>query len=287
MTIEQLIPVVFQISMGLIMFCVALRANLRNVGYLIERPGLLVRSLLAMNVIMPLFAVALALLFEFRPALEVAFVALALSPVPPFLPTRQLKAGGAPRYIVGLLTLTSLLSIVFVPAVVGLLGWLLSRSIHVSSSAVARIVILTVLAPLAFAVLVRLLAPSLVERIPRPLTIFAMALLALVCVPVLLAEWRAILALIGDLTLVAMAIFVFAGLAIGHVLGGPNPDDRTVLALSTATRHPAVALAIAHDAPDQRGVLGGVLLMLIVGALASGPYVKWRTRSRTIAGALR
>jgi hypothetical protein len=83
MTIEQLIPVVFQISMGLIMFCVALRANLRNVGYLIERPGLLVRSLLAMNVIMPLFAVALALLFEFRPALEVAFVALALSPVPP------------------------------------------------------------------------------------------------------------------------------------------------------------------------------------------------------------
>ena len=79
-TIEQLIPLGLQVSMGLIMFCVALRANLRNVGYLVQRPGLLVRSLLAMNVLMPVFAVALALLFEFRPALEVAFVALALEP---------------------------------------------------------------------------------------------------------------------------------------------------------------------------------------------------------------
>jgi BASS family bile acid:Na+ symporter len=287
MTIAQLIPLVMQISMGLIMFCVALRASLRNVGYLVHRPSLLVRSLLAMNVIMPIFAVMLALLFEFRPALKVAFVALALSPVPPFLPTRELQAGGAPSYIVGLLTLTSLLSIVFVPAAVALLAWLLSRPVQVSSSAVAWIVILTVLAPLAAAILVKRLAPSLAERIPRPLTILAMALLVLVCVPVLLGEWRAILALIGDFTLVAMAIFVVVGLAVGHLLGGPSPEDRTVLALSTATRHPAVALAIAHDAADQKGVLGAVLLMLIVGGLVSGPYVKWRRRSHAEASAVR
>jgi BASS family bile acid:Na+ symporter len=46
-------------------------------------------------------------------------------------------------------------------------------------------------------------------------------------------------------TALIIAAVAAIGLAIGHWLGGPNPDDRTVLALSTASRHPAIALAAA------------------------------------------
>jgi BASS family bile acid:Na+ symporter len=85
--------------------------------------------------------------------------------------------------------------------------------------------------------------------------------------------------LTGDGTIIALAAFVLVGLAVGHLLGGPDPEDRTVLALSTASRHPGVALAIAHATfPEQQLVLAAVLLYLLVSALVSMLYLAWRRR---------
>ena len=62
-------------------------------------------------------------------------------------------------------------------------------------------------------------------------------------------------------------------------LGGPDPDDRAVLALATASRHPGVALAIASaNFPGQTLVPAAVLWYLIVSALVSIPYLTWRQR---------
>ena len=36
--------------------------------------------------------------------------------------------------------------------------------------------------------------------------------------------------------MVALVVLLLA-VAIGHVLGGPHPDDRTALAIACATRH--------------------------------------------------
>ncbi len=94
--------------------------------------------------------------------------------------------------------------------------------------------------------------------------------------------WRAafseIWAAVGNGTVLAIVIFTVAGLAIGHVLGGPDPDHSAVLALSTACRHPAMALAIATTAiPDQR--FGAtILLYLLVNIVAGLPYIVWQRR---------
>ena len=278
MTLAQLIPLALQSSIAILLFCIALKSSFRDITRLLDRPGLLGRSFLAMNVIMPLFAVVLALAFEFNNALKVAFIALAIGPVPPILPQKELKAGGTSSYIIGLLAVTSVVSIVLVPATVELLGRVLERPAHVSPVTVAEIVMRSMIAPLVAGVVFRRLAPSAAHRIARPLSRFANVLLVIAAVPVLIAQWPAIASLIGDFTLVAIIAFVLVGLAVGHLLGGPDPDDRTVLALSTATRHPAVALAILHNAPDQKAVMAAVLLVVIVGGIASVPYVKWRTR---------
>ena len=76
-------------------------------------------------------------------------------------------------------------------------------------------------------------------------------------------------ALIGNGNVLAIVIFNVAGLAIGHVLGGPNRDHSIVLALATACRHPAIALSLAAaNFPDQR--FGAtILLYLIVSAIVS------------------
>jgi BASS family bile acid:Na+ symporter len=278
MTLAQLIPLALQSSIAILLFCIALKSSWRDISRLLDRPGLLGRSFLAMNVIMPIFAVMLAVAFKFNDALEIAFIALAIAPVPPILPKKELKAGGTSSYIIGLLAVTSLASIVLVPATVELLARIFDRPAHVSPGAVARIVLTSMIVPLAAGVVFRRLAPFTADRIATPLSRFANVLLVIAAVPVLIGGWPAIVSLIGNFTLAAIIVYVVVGLAIGHLLGGPDPDDRTVLALSTATRHPAVALAILHNAPDQKTVMAAVLLVVIVGAIASLPYVTWRHR---------
>ncbi|HSW21385.1 MAG TPA: hypothetical protein VLJ62_01335, partial [Burkholderiaceae bacterium] len=83
MTLAQLIPIALQLSMAIVIFCVALNAHFDDVSYLLSRSGLLLRSLVSMLVVMPAFAIGLALAFDLNHAVEIAMVASALSPVPP------------------------------------------------------------------------------------------------------------------------------------------------------------------------------------------------------------
>ena len=85
-------------------------------------------------------------------------------------------------------------------------------------------------------------------------------------------------------TVLSLATFALAGLIIGHVLGGPEPDNRPVLALATVSRHPAVALAIAHaNFPEQRLAVAEVFLYLMLSGILSALYLSWikRRRERT------
>jgi BASS family bile acid:Na+ symporter len=66
---------------------------------------------------------------------------------------------------------------------------------------------------------------------------------------------------------------------VGHLFGEPDPDSRVVLALSTACRHPALALAIAGaNFPDERRVLAAILLYLLLNVLLTIPYIKWQRK---------
>src|SRR5688572_20398514 len=280
MSVAQVILLALQLSIALAVVSVGMRATLADVGWLLRRPMLLARSIIAMNVILPLVAVAVVLLFDLHPALRVAIVALSVSPVPPILPGKQTKAGGTSEYIVALLVVMSLVSIVFIPSALEVLRQMFVQSAHVpEAGAIALIVVKSVLGPLAVGMIVRALAPQFADRVAHPLGRFATILLLVAFVPVVFKAWGSIVALIGDFSLVAIATITLVGLGVGHLLGGPDADDRTVLAISTATRHPGVAIAIANvSAPNQDGVLAAVLLYLLAGAVFSIPYVKWRQR---------
>jgi BASS family bile acid:Na+ symporter len=53
------------------------------------------------------------------------------------------------------------------------------------------------------------------------------------------------------------------------------------LALSTASRHPAIALAIAKgNFPDEPYLAATIVLYLLVATVVAVPYVKWRRRSQ-------
>jgi BASS family bile acid:Na+ symporter len=148
---------------------------------------------------------------------------------------------------------------------------------------VLRIVATTIVVPLLIGVAIRSLMPALAARVQPAINSIAMVLLVAALIPVLLSQWPAIRSLIGDGTLLAIVAATLMGLVVGHVLGGPRPEDRSVLALATASRHPAVAMAIASASnPDEKLVPAAVLLALVIGAVASAPYVAWRRKSQRL-----
>jgi len=139
---------------------------------------------------------------------------------------------------------------------------------------------ITVLGPTLAGVVVRRLAPNLAGRIAEPLGKVASVLLLAGLALIFAKAAPAMLAQLGDGTLLAIVAFLVLGLLVGHLLGGPTPGDRSVLALATASRHPGVALAIAQlTFPAEKSVLAALLLYLLAGLVVTLPYVGWRRKA--------
>jgi BASS family bile acid:Na+ symporter len=102
----------------------------------------------------------------------------------------------------------------------------------------------------------------------------------LACAVVLVAgTWSLMASVFRRGTVTAIVLISLAGLAAGHLLGGPDEDDRTVLAHATVSRHPGVAIIVA-SLTDQQLAPIGVLLAVLVSAIAVMPYTRWRKRRR-------
>ena len=66
---------------------------------------------------------------------------------------------------------------------------------------------------------------------------------------------------------------------IGHLLGGPDRGDRTVLALSSSMRHPAIAIALAQaNFSHEPLAVPAILLYTIVALVVRVPYTKLSVR---------
>ncbi len=278
MTPQQWILLALNASIVVTVFGYGVHTTLDDVLYVVRRPAQLLRSLIAMFVLMPLLSFGIDWAFELRPEIEVVLIALALSPIPPLLPNKETKAGGSASYGLGLLVTVAVLSIVIVPFGLWLTGQVFHREMTAPGT-VAWLILRTVILPLAVGMVLGGLLKDKAERMLKPVRLVANLLIAVIGVAIIALSWSSIAQLVGNGTLIALAVFVLVGLAVGQWLGGPLPRDRTVLALSTASRHPGIALAIATaNHPDGKGITAAVLLYLLVSIVLSLPYVKWRQR---------
>lgn len=283
MSLANLISLLLQLSIMLSVFAIALKATFSDATYLFRRPGQLVRALVSMNVVMPLFALAVGATFNLNAPLKIALVALSVSPIPPILPNKALKAGGKEDYTIGLLAATAVLAIIFIPLTMELFKLITAVPLQMTAGAVAMLVLTSMLAPLFAGILFRAIFPRVAERAAKPAGLVATIILIVSFLPILFTSIRAILTLVGDGTLFVLGSFALIGLLAGHLLGGPEPENRPVLALATASRHPAVAMAIAHaNFPDQKLAGALVLVYLVVSGLLSAPYLNWIKRVRSV-----
>jgi BASS family bile acid:Na+ symporter len=279
MSLKTLILLVLKASILLNVFAIGLKASLPDATYMFRRPLKLAKALLAMNILMPLFAVAFVLTLHLPHAVEVALMALAVSPVPPILPRKLRQAGASESDTIGLLVAVGILSIVFVPIAMEILERVFHVPLRMSFASVAGLVFVTIIVPLALGIAVHTLAPVLAERLVNPIAKIAIITLLLCAVVILFSSAPAIWELVGNGTLVAIAAFCFGGLLIGHFVGGPKPENRAGLAMATASRHPGIAIALSvANFPEEKLAVPAVLLYLLVNALVSIPYHLWTTK---------
>ena len=279
MDVQKLIIIGLAVSALLNLFSIGLKASIQDATYLFRRPGELFRAILAMNVLMPVFAITLNTIFDFDPAVKIALVALSVSPIPPPVPAKMVKSGGVESYSIGLHIAIGSLAIVFVPLAMEIIGLIRDVDLHMSVWPVARVVLISVLIPIIAGVTIHKLAPGLAERLSKPIALISGIGIIVFIIGVWIMAAPAMWTLVGNGTGLAFAAFVAVGLAIGHLLGGPAPANRTSLAISTASRHPGIALALAQaNFPAEKLVLAALLLYLIINAIVSIPYILWIKR---------
>ena len=278
MDAKQLIILALQVAILGTVFGFGLNATRDDLLYLVRRPGLLLRSLLSILVVVPFLTVVLVKLFDLRSTVEIVLVALAVSPVPPLLPQRETKAGGRRSYGLGLMVVVGIVAIAAVPLVVGLLARVFERSLATGQATIARIVLLTVVLPLVAGMAVRALLPRIAERLNKPVRLVANGLLLVAALALAAGSWQAIWAAIGDGTVLAIVAFLVAALLVGHLAG--RTGTGTFNGARTFERVPAsaIALAIASANYPHEHFGGTILLYLLLNLIIALPYMIWQRR---------
>ena len=288
MTLQSGIHLGLVISIVVTVFTLGLSATWRGIAEEFQKPSALLRALLAIDIIMPAFALGAVAVTNLPGPVKIALVLLSISPVPPLLPRKALKAGAKDGFILGLLVAAALVALVFVPLAVEGLGRYFGVTAHAPFPLVARILALTVLVPLVAGMVLHQWVPSLAERLASPLARGAGILLLLCALPVIVGQFASAVSLIRDGTLAVFLLFIVTGLTAGHLLGGPEHRSKMTLALATASRHPGLAISIAAlNFPNQKLTLAAVVLYLVLNAMVTFAYLKWQsTRSQSVhAGA--
>lgn len=274
------------VGIVLLMFSEGLHIERGELRFVLRRPGLAARSVLASVVLVPAAAWVCAVVFRPPAPVQVGLAILAASPLCPFVFEKIARAEGDRVFARSLHVVLAIVAIVSTPLALAGLGRSLALPLHFPVFRTAIQVLLTVLAPILAGVVTYRFSPKRAARVREPLEKVALGAIVLAFVPVLTLRIRVFTEL-GPGGYLAFVGMVILSLAIGHTLAGRDERRRTTLALESAARNPGLALAIA--AVDFPGAHPAAVLLpwLAVFVLVTGLYGAVRRRTTTSARALR
>jgi BASS family bile acid:Na+ symporter len=261
-----------------LLVAIGMNSRLRDIRFVLSRPGFLLRAIVAMYVLVPLLALACVWFVDLPAGLGVALLVIAISAGAPLLP-RKLTQFGHDEYAFGLVVITSLLAIVTVPAELKILGAAFDREVTIVPLDIARVVATSFFAPLLAGIVVGRVIPERAPAVSDWMTSAAGLLLA-ICSIALLVLNREILLAAGWLPMLVLTVLAACALAIGHLCGGPHPDGRSMLAVACATRHVGLAILVATSIGERRAATL-VAAYVVAAVIVTVPYVRWRRRAST------
>jgi len=171
-----------------------------------------------------------------------------LAPCAPFLPVMVGKARGDMSFAGALVPLVAVGTVIFMP----LMGPLLIKGLTISTWALAKTLLLTILLPLAIGAAIRECAATVATRILPAVNVFAK--LTTVATPIWAAAlyWPEMLGTVGSTALLSMTIFMAL---MGLITYRRFPfslkqDQRSVMSLGMLTRNGSVVLIAVLAIPD-------------------------------------
>ena len=248
------------VAMGLGLTVAQILAPLRDTR-------LVVLSLLANFVLMPLGALALASVLRLDPPLGVGLLILGLAAGAPFLPKLAQLAKGHLAFAVGAMVLLMVVTVGYLPLVLPLF----LPGVSVDPVTIARSLFLLMLLPLALALAVRARFPVMAARSKSVLDRVSTLSLILLTLLIVVANVSNVLSIFGTRGILAGLLFIAIGFGTGWFLGGPDVENRRVLALGTAQRNIAAALVVAGQSFSDPKVVIMVVVVAIVGLLVLMP----------------
>jgi BASS family bile acid:Na+ symporter len=260
----KIVTLILLISM---MLNVGLQSNREHLLAVLKNYGLMGRALLANFILVPIFGVLIVRLFQLHEDIATGFLLMAIAPGVPFVVAAGgRKKGGSLGFAVALAFIMPTLSVLTVPITA---QWVLpsGAAAHVPAPHILPTLALFQLVPLIVGMLIAANAPTLAEKLERPLGV--VFLLSVVALLVLLGPniARAVASVYGSRGILADLTLVVLSLATGWILGGPESPFRHTLSIATALRNIGLcAVVAASDFPNSL-VAPAVMTYLIVQAI--------------------
>jgi len=273
--VTETLVILLQLSVGVLIACVGAGASFSEIKYIWQRPSLLVRSLTAMYLLVPLAAFGVVLMLPIERGVKAAMLALAVSAGAPLLPKR-LKKLQTEAYLYSLLITSSVVAIIAVPVWTAVLSSYFHVEVNLSLRTIVTDIAATILLPVLAGMGFRFVSPIVSERVSNRVMPIAWLVLAASGIVLLLHHREHLLGLSWQ-DVLALSTLIVVALFIGQCLGGPDADDRTALAIASATRHVGIALVVAAEFVGA-GTLVIVVAYFVTAFVVSSIYLMCRRR---------
>ncbi|MGI9516884.1 MAG: bile acid:sodium symporter family protein [Pirellulaceae bacterium] len=266
-----------------LMLTIGVNQSFDQLTSLWRQPGILIRSLLAVIVLVPVVALILLWVFDLPPEVATGLAVLAAAPGAPLTTKRSQMAAADVDYITSL-QLTLALSAVFVtPCILAIFYAIFElQTERVNPLQLVWQIASVTFLPVVIGLLLQRIAPQFVKMIRQPINVianvlFLLLVVALVVAMAVLPEARAKL-LVGWPAITAIVLMAVAALTIGHLLGGPRLDYRGGLAVACIARNLGLAAYIVGLGESSEEMIPTLLAYAVVGAALAIPYSIWIKR---------
>lgn len=237
-----------------------------------EHPGLAVRFFVASFLVMPGLAVVLDLVERIPNSLWVGLALMSMSPPAPPAARRLLKMGDFDTALAWQAE-AFLMSVVTVPLTCYVIASILRLTLNLNFGPVLLKAVLFYGVPMLAGLLIRRSWPGVAAAMVKPLRMVLLPTGSLLVLLILIVGapvvWQ------FGITNIALVVgFLIVAVAVAHVFGGPDADERVTLAAMLAARFPLPALVLAQANGAVKMILPVILVYLIAGVALVPLYAR-------------
>jgi BASS family bile acid:Na+ symporter len=218
--------------------------------------GLVLRSLLANFILVPLFVYLLLQFVPFSEPVKISFTIMAVAAGPPVLPKLAQLVNGNLAYAAGLMLLMMGLTALYMPFA---LTFAL-QNVQVNPWDIAKPLLGLMLIPLAIGLLIRSRNQAIASTLQPFMRQLSSKSLILGLFTSLFLQFDTLINMVKTGEILAIAAFILVAFGIGYFLGGPDSDTRRTLAVGTAQRNIAAALLVAGTNFDDPAIASVIVI---------------------------